>query len=271
MTIPGSSGECPVKQHTNLLKCQEKNELACLIGQDNQDQPHFSADHLFSLYASKCTFSISKVAFNEYIKLLYVEKNVIYFKEVLQLPLPKNINTWKKCELIEAFEFIDLSMTLENGKPMTVPMMKEKLFSHILSNSADKERLDSFLSKGEKPHEINYSIVQKIVWLNKNPKDWCPSPYQVQNMYGRCLLTALLFSIPEYFPPKADLVKFGYKLDSGDITFNLTPSLDKEKNVHKLLSGQSKKNSKGGKRKVKQTQEINKKKRKPNLPENLID
>ena len=95
--------------------------------------------------------------------------------------------------------------------------MKEKLVNHTTANALDKERLDTFLSKGEKPSDIDYTLVQKTVWLNKNHKDWCPSPNQVHNLYGRCVLTALLFSIPEYFPPKVlyfnILSKFDAQLD----------------------------------------------------------
>ena len=39
----------------------------------------------------------------------------------------------------------------------------------------------------------------------------------------------LLFSIPEYFPPKVDLDKFGYSLEGETLNFDLTSSLCKEK------------------------------------------
>ena len=85
------------------------------------------------------------------------------FKEVLQLPLPKNILSWKKFELTNAFDLLDISKNSENGKPMTVSLMKKKLLSHTISNVSDKQKLNEFSSEGEKPHKIEYSLVQKTV------------------------------------------------------------------------------------------------------------
>jgi hypothetical protein len=72
--------------------------------------------------------------------------------------------------------------------------------------------------------------------MNKNPKDWCPSEYQIHNMFGRCVLTIMLFSIPAFFPSKSDLANFGYVFENEIMSFNLVPSLRKEKNVNILLS-----------------------------------
>ena len=134
------------------------------------------------------------------------------------------------------------------------------------------------MSKGQKPSELDYLNVQKIVWLNKNPRDWCPSPYQVNNLYGRIVLTTLLFSVTEYFPPKKDLEKFGYKLEGQNILFNLkTSNNEREKNVRSLLSGIGKKgksNDKiknGSKKRTINITSINSKKRRNYSPENLID
>ena len=155
--------------------------------------------------------------------------------------------------------------------------MKDKLLIHLNLNTLDKQRLDTFKSQGKKPSELEYSSVQSSIWLNKNPKDWCPSKYQIHNMFGRCVLTCMLFSIPEYFPPKNDLVKFGYVFKDDIFSFNLTPSLTKEKNVRILLSSISKKMSnddKNDNRKrtlnLKKKKTMNKKK-KPNSPVKLID
>jgi hypothetical protein len=115
-----------------------ENDLACIIDQDNHDQSQFSPDHLTTLLASKCKFSLSKPSFQQFIKLIYVEKNLIYFKGVLQSPLPTNIQTWKKFELTAAFDLLDISKTMENGKLMTVPMMKDKLLIHLNLNVLDK-------------------------------------------------------------------------------------------------------------------------------------
>ena len=180
---------------------------------------------------------------------------------------------------MDAFEFLNIDKNCENGKPMTVSKMKEKLLNHTTSNPVDKESLDTFLSKGEKPSDINYTSVQKTVWLNKNPKDWCPSPNQIHNLYGRCVLTALLFSIPAYFPPKIDLDKFGYRVEGETIIFDLTSSLCKEKNVRMLLARLGNKGNKAEEKKSieKRTHnqtnrsKKNNKKRKPNSPEKLID
>ena len=160
---------------------------------------------------------------------------------------------------------------------MTVSMMKDQMLSHVNQNVLDKQRLDTFKSQGKKPSELEYTSVQKTIWLNKNPKDWCPSEYQIHNMYGRCVLTCILFSIPSYFPPKIDLVKFGYVLENEVISFNLIPSLGKEKNVRVLLSTICKKMSsseqnENGKRTQQSKKTKNRtKKTKPNSPEKLID
>ena len=98
MTIQVNSGECLWKQLTNL---------ACRIDQNDSDELNFSIDHLFTLFASKCIFSISKQAFDEFIKLLYIQKNLVHFKDKLCLPLPKNIQLWKKDELIAAFDLLN--------------------------------------------------------------------------------------------------------------------------------------------------------------------
>ena len=115
-------------------------------------------------------------------------------------------------------------------------MIKDKLLSHLNLNVLDKQRLYTFTSQGKKPSELEYSYVQKTIWLNKNPKDCCPSEYQIHNMFGRCVLTIMLFSIPAFFPSKSDLENFGYVFANEIMSFNLIPSLRKEKNVNILLS-----------------------------------
>ena len=97
-------------------------------------------------------------------------------------------------------------------------------------------------------------------------------------MYGRCVLTCMLFSTPAYFPPKNDLIKFGYVIENENMSFNLMPSLGKEKNVRILLSSICKKmlsnsdNNENGKRKQQAKKNKNRtKKTKPNSPEKLID
>ena len=131
-------------------------DLACSIEKNNIDASHFLPDHLFTLYSSKCTFSISKEAFHEFIKVLYIEKNAILFKDILQLPFPKNIHTWKKGDLINAFDFLKIDKMNDKGKPMTVQKMKEKLLGYTAANASEKHRLDTFLSEGEKPSEVQY-------------------------------------------------------------------------------------------------------------------
>ena len=134
------------------------------------------------------------------------------------------------------------------------------------------------MSKGKKPSELDYSYVQKKIWLNKNPRDWCPSPYQIHNLYGRIVLTTLLFSVTEYFPPMKDLEKFGYKLEGQTILFNLTTSNNvKEKNVRSLLAAIGKKGKineeiqNGNKKRTSNITSTNSKKRLKNSPANLID
>ena len=60
---------------------------------------------------------------------------------------------------------------------MTVPMMKDKLNKHLNINVVDKNRLDTFKTEGKHSSELEYSFVQKTIWMNKNPRDWCPSMY----------------------------------------------------------------------------------------------
>ena len=115
---------------------------------------------------------MSKVSFKEFIKLLYVEKNLIYFRDVLQSPFPKNVQTWKMNELTIAFDLLNISKLTEDGKQMTVPMMKSKLLTNLNINQDNKEKLNDYLSQGKKTSELDYPFVQKTIWLNKNPKDW---------------------------------------------------------------------------------------------------
>ena len=134
------------------------------------------------------------------------------------------------------------------------------------------------MSKGKKPSELDFLNVQKKVWLNKNPRDWCPSPYQVLNLYGRIVLTSLLFSVTEYFPPRKDLEKFGYKLEGQNILVNLkTSNNEKEKNVRSLLAAIGKKRNineeiqNGSKKRTSNITSNNSTKRRKNVPETLID
>ena len=250
-------------------------DLAYIIDQDNNAQIHSCPDHLNFSLESECYYSISLPSFKEFITLLYIERNLNLFKGVLQSPLPKNIQTWKKSELTAAFDFLDISKTEEGGKLMTIPKMKAKLLNQLELNLQDKQRLETYTSQGKKPSELEYSFVQTTIWLNKNPKDWCPSEYQIHNIFGRCVLTILLFSTPACFPPKVDLVKFGYNVEK-EIALNLAPSQGKEKNVALLLSSICRKLSRTAinenKRKPDSEKKLkNAKKRKANSPEKLID
>ena len=71
--------------------------------------------------------------------------------------------------------------------------------------------------------------------MNKVPKYWPPSDFQIRNMFGRAVLSIMLFSIPTSFPEKSALYSFGY-IVRDRLTFNLKPTLNKEKSVHLLLS-----------------------------------
>ena len=156
--------------------------------------------------------------------------------------------------------------------------MKDKLLLHFAENPSEKQKLQKYMSKGKKPSELDYLNVQKNVWLNKNPRDWCPSPYQVHNLYGRIVLTSLLFSVTEYFPQIKDLEKFGYKLEGQNILFNLkTSDNEKEKNVRSLLAAIGKKGNineeiqNTNKKRTSNITSNNSKKRQKNLPENFIN
>ena len=152
------------------------------------------------------------------------------------MSLPKNVNSWKKSDLITAFNALDISSKGDNGKDLLVQALKQKILTHLEQNEADKSRIETFTSGGQSPLENTYSSLQNTIWLNKNPRDWCPSLEQIKNMYGRCVLTGLLFSCPIYFPPKNALVKFGYYYLNGNISLNLSPSLIKEKNIRTVLT-----------------------------------
>ena len=98
-------------------------------------------------------------------------------------------------------------------------------------------------------------------------------------MYGRCVISCMLFSIPSYFPPKNDLGKFGYCLTNDSLSLNLSSTVDKGKTVRVLLTALCKEMSKSNednndKRSKKRTLKTNKgssKKIKPNPSEKLID
>ena len=253
-------------------------DLACLICQDTLDASQLLPEHLFTLFSSKCRFSVSNGAFQEFIKLLYIEKNIKLFRDELELPLPSNIKKWKKFELENAFNFLSVEKTCANGKSLTVPKMKDKLLLYFVENPSEKQKLKKYMSKGKKPSELDFLNVQKKVWLNKNPRDWCPSSYQVLNLYGRIVLTCLLFSVTEYFPPRKDLEKFGYKLEGQNILFNLkTSNNEKEKNVRSLLAAIGKKRNineeiqNGSKKRTSNITSNNSTKRHKNSPENLIE
>ena len=213
-----------------------KDDLACLVNNESLEASNFAADHLFTLLSSKVKFSLAKSAFKQFIQLIYIEKNTQIFKGIVQTTLPKNVKKWGKADLILAFNTLNISTKGEDGKELLVPALKDKFSSHLDVNKSDKRQIDSLTSEGLSPLDLDYSCVQKMIWLNKNPRDWCPTIEQLDNLYGRCVLTGLLFSCPGYFPPRYDLNKFGYRLADGDLFHNLTPSLTKEKNPKTILT-----------------------------------
>ena len=151
------------------------------------------------------------------------------------MPLPVKIQSWKKSDLIDVFEFLGLSR-FENGKCLNVSDMKVRLSKHFDSNEVDRAKLASFKKQGCQPSELEYAEVLSTIWLNKNPKFWPPSSYQISNLFGRVVVAIMLFSIPSRFPTKNDLLKFGYILTDNYLKFNLTPSIKKERNVKLMLS-----------------------------------
>jgi len=174
-------------------------------------------------------------AFKEFVKLIYIEKNITLFKNIVQLPLPKNIQCWIKTDLVGVYDFLELSKVDEKGKSLTVKAMKSRLVNHLATNQFDKIRIDSYRSQGKKAKEVSYESVLHTIWLNKVPKYWPPSDFQIRNMFGRAVLSIMLFSIPTSFPEKSALNSFGYIVRDG-LTFNLKPTSNKEKSVHLLLS-----------------------------------
>ena len=58
--------------------------------------------------------------FKEFIKLLYIEKNATLFKGLLT----KNVQAWRKADLTDVFNFLGIASTDEQGKSLTVKVMK---------------------------------------------------------------------------------------------------------------------------------------------------
>ena len=248
-------------------------DLVYNVDASNHSSPHAYIDHWPFLVASGCDFSLSNIAFKEFIKLLYIEKNLSLFKNVLQLPLPENIQKWKKSDLISVYKFLGVSVTNKQGKQLTIPNLKQNLINHLGKSGGDKEKLASYKTEGKKLNELDYSFVKHIVWLNKDPKFWPPSENQIDNMFGRLVLTIMLFSIPSSFPPKSDLCKFGY-LQTDVLKFNLLPTVGKEKSVRLLLASVLRKSKQSQSTKRKNSTERSKttsKKQKRALTVNLID
>ena len=227
-------GVNPELAFKSLVKTNE--DLACLVNEESFETSKFAADHLFTLISSKIKYSISQSTFLQFIQLLYIKKNTQIFKGLVQTNLPKNVKKWVKNDLISAFESLNISTKGEDGKELLVPALRDKLSSHLDLNLVDKKKIESLTSEGVNPLDLDYSVVQKQIWLHKNPREWCPTLEQIKNMYGRSVLTGLLFSCPVYFPVKCDLVKFGYCLDKDNLLHNLSPSSTKEKNPRNILT-----------------------------------
>ena len=127
---------------------------------------------------------------------------------------------------------------------------------------------------------IGYNDVQKTVWVSKsNPKEWCPSEHQILNYFGRCVLSVLNFSMPQYFPPIKDLANFGYVIIGTSVQFNLKACKDagKASDLRKMLKDLIKKPKRSGKPKRLQNRapalrkSIGKNCRKKSTAVNLID
>ena len=191
--------------------------------------------------------------------------------------MSKNIVKWKKNDLISAYQLLNLDWKDSNGKDLLVKALRSSLVAHLVANPADRNKLDKNLSEGVSPADIDFKIVQKTLWLNKNPRDWCPNMMQMKNLYGRSVLTGLLFSCPESFPPKNELVKFGFKVESDVVCPNLSSSLTKEKNLRTVLMSVLKKKksqtNQKGKRKVSKSEICSKAKRNKKVTDSaqLID
>ena len=252
-------------------------DLACKIADDCLASNPFLSAHLFSLFASKCPFSISYGSFQKFVKLIYIFKNASLFKGLVKLPMSKNILKWKKNDLISAYQLLNLDWKDSNGKDLLVTALRSSLVSHLIANPTDQNKVDKNLSEGVSPVDIDFKIVQKTLWLNKNPRDWCPNMMQMKNLYGRSVLTGLLFSCPESFPPKNELVKFGFKVESDFVCPNLSSSLTKEKNLRTVLMSVLKKKksqtNQKGKRKVSKSEICSKAKRNKKVTDSaqLID
>ena len=137
--------------------------------------------------------------------------------------------------MVILFDFLNISKIGENDRVLTVPMLKSRLIKYLDENIGAKEKLKSFKSKGINVVDLDFDHVRHIIWQNKPPKFWPPSKLQIDNMFGRSVLTILLFSIPESFPPVHDLAKFGYSFINNELKHNLNPLVGKEKNARLLL------------------------------------
>ena len=197
-------------------------------------------DHWTHLVESKCPFSLSYVAFKEFSKLIYINKHINLFKNVLQLPMPKNIQVWRKSDLLKVHDYLNISSNDKCGKLLSLAMLRENLKTHLENNSSDKEKLVHFKSEGKSISELEFGYVKHVIWLNKNPKFWPPSALQMHNFFGRSVLAALLFSIPSSFPSVSNLSKFGYLCGGDALKFDLRPTIEKEKCPSLLLASNPK-------------------------------
>ena len=114
-----------------------KSDLACVVDDKLLEISLFRSEHLFTLFSSKCKYSISKTSFDEFIKLIYIEKNAHLFKGMVKMSLPKNVNSWKKSDLITAFNALDISTKGDNGKDLLVQALKQKILNYLEQNEAD--------------------------------------------------------------------------------------------------------------------------------------
>ena len=201
-------------------------DLACPIDENSLSQGCFPSDHYSFLEKSGVNFTVNFQSFVEFIKIFFIMKNEVLFAEEVNLPVPKNIQKWRKPLLESMMSKFHLKVDeLEGKKGPTVKQMKIVLQSHFNKNpSIWKTVLEGHKTDDQTMFDIPYKKVADKIWVAKEQqKDWCPTEYQLSNFYGRIVYATMIFCVAKYIPNFDSLKYFGYlpDIENESITLNL--------------------------------------------------
>ena len=212
-----------------------KEDLACPI----LDEDNFLEKEFPHILSSRCIFALSFEAYKSFVKLLYIVKNPSLFPSIQGIKIPTAVSSWK-VNLIDKAHSVMPQLQLEDGKS-TLSEKKANLKAFFESNTYAESALVENIKRhaADSVDMVSLNSVQRTVFLKKpEAKDWCPSPFQIENMYGRALIACLVFSIPESLPSKTELVNFGYVFtdeSSGVLKANLETGSGCRTNVARKL------------------------------------